>query len=55
MFKQDSDYYEYFYRELEPWVHYVPLKRDISDVVEKVTWARENDEKVRREQRYCRS
>ncbi len=46
MFKQDSDYYEYFYRDLQPWVHYVPLERDVSDVVEKLEWAQANDEKV---------
>ena len=47
IFKQDSEYYEYFYHQLEPWVHYIPLKRDISDVVEKVEWAVQNDDKVR--------
>lgn len=41
--KQDSSYYEHFYHKLEPWVHYVPIKRDISDLQEKVEWAREND------------
>lgn len=44
--KQDSHYYEHFYRHLEPWVHYVPMKRDISDVVERLQWASENDDQV---------
>ena len=41
--KQDSSYYEHFYHKLEPWVHYVPIKQDISDLLEKVEWAKEND------------
>ena len=45
--KQDSDYYEHFYRHLQPWVHYVPLERDVSDVVERLEWALENDDQVR--------
>ncbi|XP_055892569.1 protein O-glucosyltransferase 2-like [Biomphalaria glabrata] len=46
VFKQDSDYYEHFYRELTPYVHYIPIKHDLSDVIEKIKWARENDEEV---------
>ena len=38
----------YFYSKLEPWTHYVPLNRDLSDVVGKVQWARERDEEVSR-------
>ena len=46
VFKQDSSYYEHFYNELEPWVHYIPLKSDLSDVIEKIEWARSHDEEV---------
>ena len=45
--KQDSDYYEHFYHQLEPWVHYVPVKKDIGDLVERLEWARENDDRAR--------
>lgn len=38
--KQESPFYEHFYKELKPNVHYVPFKRDLSDLVEKVKWAR---------------
>lgn len=41
--KQDSPYYEHYYSNLEPWVHYVPVSRDLSDLVEKVKWAKEHD------------
>jgi len=46
VFKQESIYYEFFYGQLEPFVHYVPVERDLSDLVEKINWAQENDEKV---------
>ncbi|XP_054285028.1 protein O-glucosyltransferase 2-like isoform X2 [Macrosteles quadrilineatus] len=44
--KQDSHYYEHFYGELTPWEHYVPVKRDLSDLVERVQWALDNDEEA---------
>lgn len=44
MLKQQSDYYEHYYHRLTPWVHYVPVKRDLSDLIEKVEWAKANDE-----------
>ena len=47
VFKQDSDYYEHFYSDLKPGVHYVPVKADLRDVVDKVKWARKNDEIVK--------
>lgn len=33
---------------LEPWVHYIPLKPDLSDVSEKMKWVIEHDEAARR-------
>ena len=44
--KQDSDYYEHFYKDLEPWVHYIPFNRDLSDLEEKLNWTINNDDKV---------
>ncbi|XP_029952101.1 protein O-glucosyltransferase 3 [Salarias fasciatus] len=41
--KQDSQYYEFFYRSLEPWTHFVPVKRDLSDLLDKIRWAKDND------------
>mmetsp|Transcript_15314 Transcript_15314/g.30345 ORF Transcript_15314/g.30345 Transcript_15314/m.30345 type:complete len:87 (+) Transcript_15314:1-261(+) len=32
---------------LVPFVHYVPVNDDLSDLVDMVEWARENDEKCR--------
>ncbi|KAK3868882.1 hypothetical protein Pcinc_025762 [Petrolisthes cinctipes] len=45
--KQDSPYYEFFYHDLQPYVHYIPFKRDLSDLIEKLEWARSNDDKAR--------
>jgi hypothetical protein len=36
----DRIYVEYFHHELIPYVHYVPVKMDLSDLVEKVLWLR---------------
>uniref|UniRef100_A0A8D0C0X0 Protein O-glucosyltransferase 3 n=1 Tax=Salvator merianae TaxID=96440 RepID=A0A8D0C0X0_SALMN len=45
--KQASQYYEHFYKELVPWSHYVPTERNLEDLLEKIRWAKENDEKMR--------
>ncbi|XP_063700776.1 protein O-glucosyltransferase 2-like [Culicoides brevitarsis] len=47
VFKQDSPYYEHFYKKLTPMEHYIPIKRDLSDLVEKLEFARENDDVVK--------
>nr|XP_023695917.1 KDEL motif-containing protein 1 [Paramormyrops kingsleyae] len=46
--KQDSGYYEHFYRELRPWEHYIPFRRDLGDLLDKIRWAREHDEESRK-------
>uniref|UniRef100_A0A8C0NL19 Protein O-glucosyltransferase 3 n=1 Tax=Canis lupus familiaris TaxID=9615 RepID=A0A8C0NL19_CANLF len=46
--KQDSKYYEHFYMALQPWKHYVPIKRNLSDLLEKIKWAKENDEEAQK-------
>lgn len=43
VFKQESPYYEHFYHQLEPGVHYLNFKRDLSDLTEKIKWAMKND------------
>ncbi|KAJ8388562.1 hypothetical protein AAFF_G00132760 [Aldrovandia affinis] len=46
--KQDSLYYEHFYGDLRPWEHYIPFKSDLSDLLDKVRWAREHDQEARK-------
>ncbi|KAK1133906.1 hypothetical protein K0M31_011692 [Melipona bicolor] len=43
VFKQESKYYEFFYNSLVPRKHYVPIKRDLSNLVEKIMWAKKHD------------
>ncbi|KAI0214981.1 Protein O-glucosyltransferase 2 [Lamellibrachia satsuma] len=45
--KQDSDYYEHFYKDLEPYKHYVPLKHDLSDLLKMIQWAKDHDEQAK--------
>lgn len=44
--KQESQYYEHFYNDLVPNTHYISMKRDLSDLVEKLQWAIENDKEA---------
>ncbi|MGH0182509.1 UNVERIFIED_CONTAM: hypothetical protein FKN15_009718 [Acipenser sinensis] len=46
--KQDSIYYEHFYNDLKPWEHYVPFKRDLSDLLEKIQWVKNHDEEAKK-------
>jgi spore maturation protein CgeB len=32
---------------LEPWVHFVPIKNDFSDLIEKIKYLNENNEKAK--------
>ncbi|XP_069018354.1 protein O-glucosyltransferase 3 [Embiotoca jacksoni] len=45
--KQDSPYYEHFYGRLKAGTHYVPVKRDLSDLLEKIEWAKGHDGEAR--------
>ena len=47
VFKQESKYYEHFYSLLQPGRDFVSLRSDLSDTVEKIQWARENDALMR--------
>jgi len=46
VFKVDSPYYEHFYHSLVPWQHYVPVKADLSDLLERIQWAKDNDQEA---------
>ncbi|KAM3964768.1 protein O-glucosyltransferase 2 [Aphomia sociella] len=46
--KQDSPYFEHFYKLLRPWEHYVPVARDLSDLTKRVKWALANDDEARK-------
>lgn len=42
--KQESPYYEHFYQDLIPNIHYVPIKKDLSNLVDVIKWLQKNDE-----------
>jgi|688.fasta_scaffold113091_3 hypothetical protein len=41
--KVDSPWVEHFYNDLKPWIHYIPIKSDLSDLIQRIEWCREND------------
>lgn len=49
--KQDSPYEEWFYRNLKPYEHFVPISRDrcsYANLSDSLAWLRENDDAARR-------
>lgn len=43
-----SNYRQWYYDRLRPWEHYVPVKPDQSDLLEKIDWVRSNDAEASR-------
>lgn len=41
--ESQEDYRQWFYNRLEPWVNYVPVKGDLSDLLDKIEFLRKND------------
>jgi preprotein translocase SecE subunit len=48
--KVDSQhgYRQWYYDRIRPWEHFVPVKADMTDLVEKIDWARSHDAEARR-------
>lgn len=44
--KQNSDYIQWYYSLLKPYVHYIPFANNTEDLIEKIQWAIDNDEKA---------
>lgn len=42
-----TNYRMWFHRMLQPYVHYVPVKKDLSDVLEKIEWCTQHDDECR--------
>ena len=36
----DNGYHEWWYKRLAPWVHYIPVRQDLSDLCDRISWAR---------------
>jgi hypothetical protein len=41
--KQDSPTHEWYYKDLQPYVHYIPVSYYFGDLLKKVRWARRHD------------
>lgn len=45
IFKSDSNWAQWFYEDYKPWIHYVPVADDFTDIQEKFNWCEKNQEK----------
>jgi len=45
IFKVDSNWEQWFYKDYKEWEHYVPIADDFSDMQEKYKWCEENQDK----------
>lgn len=48
VFKQVTDNMQWYYGAIEPYKHYIPVKKDFSDLIEKILWARSHDDKIKK-------
>jgi len=48
LLKQVTDNIEWYYGNLKPNEHFIPVKEDLSDLIEKINWAKSNDGKARK-------
>ena len=46
MFKQTSPNIQWYYKALFPYVHYVPIENNLSDLKEKIEWAQSHDKEA---------
>lgn len=44
--KQESDQVQWFYKALKPYAHYIPIRNDMSDLLEKINWAKGHEKEV---------
>jgi hypothetical protein len=47
VFKHDSKFTLCFEKALKPWVHFVPIKSDLSDIFEKLEWVKSHDSEAK--------
>jgi hypothetical protein len=45
--KQESKKIQWYYSALKPYVNYVPLKHDLTDIFKQITWMKEHDDKLK--------
>ncbi len=47
VFVPDSPWIQWYFQDLEPYVHYVPVNEDLSDLIEKIEWAKAHDQEAK--------
>ncbi|MCF7852155.1 MAG: hypothetical protein K9M07_02820 [Simkaniaceae bacterium] len=47
LFKPDSLFQQWYSDALEPFIHYIPVERNLSDLLEQINWAYKNEAKAR--------
>lgn len=47
LFKQTTDNILWFYSQLKPYVHYIPVAKDLSDIITQIKWAKDHDEECK--------
>jgi hypothetical protein len=52
---QESGTTLWFQHRLEPWLHYVPVKDGLNDLIEKIQWCKEHEEECERMGRAART
>lgn len=48
IFKQTSPNIQWYYNCLQPYIHYIPVAYDFSDLVEKIEWAKNHDKEAKK-------
>lgn len=48
VFHVGNEWLEFFYDSMKPWVHYIPVRQDLTDARELINFAIENDDVVRK-------
>ena len=41
--QSEHGFRQWYYERLTPWQHYVPVRADMSDLIEKIGWCRSHD------------
>jgi len=41
-----SEWDLWYFDKLKEWEHYIPVKKDLSDLIDKINWCKKNDDKV---------
>ena len=48
LLKPESIWKQWYYDKLQPWVHYVPINNDFSDLNEKIKWCKEHEDECKK-------